>query len=109
MELSGSNIKKFHIFFYISRNERPKKIPCISRNRNLKKLLIFQEVTFQTHKIKKYASKKFLILQEMENPKKRLIFSQKEAALIFQETELSNSSLKNFQSLKIKRFLYFFL
>ena len=46
MELSGSNIKKFLIFqetelFYISGNVNPKK------------LLIFQEVTFQARKNKK--------------------------------------------------------
>ena len=33
--------------FYIWENENPEKIPYTSRNGNPKKLLIFQEVTFQ--------------------------------------------------------------
>ena len=52
MEPSGSNINKFPIFFqrkvffYISGKGSPEKIPYISGNKNPKKLLIFQEVTF---------------------------------------------------------------
>ena len=63
MELSGSNIKK---------------ISYISGNGNPKKLLIFQEVNFPAQKKKKKKSnpRKFLIPQEMEAPKKYLIFSQ---------------------------------
>ena len=46
MELSGSNIKKFLIFL-------ERKLFYISGNVNPKKLLIFQEVTFQARKNKK--------------------------------------------------------
>ena len=42
--ISGSNIKKFLMFSYISGNENPEKIPYISGNGNPKKLLIFQDM-----------------------------------------------------------------
>ena len=67
MELSSSNIKKFLIFsqkkdFLIFREtETPKKflifqereLSYISGNGNPKRLLIFEEVTFQARKMKK--------------------------------------------------------
>ena len=62
MELFGSSIfskERFsYIFskescFYISANRNPEKIPCTSGNRNLKKLLVFQEVTYRAQKMEK--------------------------------------------------------
>ena len=94
MELSSSNFKEFPIFsqkktFVIFREtETPKffftfqdaKLSYISGNGNTKKLLIFQEVTFRTRKIKKSTLKKFLSFQETElsslKLKKRLIFQK---------------------------------
>ena len=46
MELSGSVIKKFLIFSYISGNGNPLKIPYISENSNPKKLLYFRKYNF---------------------------------------------------------------
>ena len=55
MELSGSNIKKFLIFFqkkafFIFQET---ELSYISGNRNHQKLLIFHKVTFQAGKMKK--------------------------------------------------------
>ena len=60
MELSGTNIKKFLIYFYIS--EIPKKnlifqvmeLSYISRNQNPKKLRLFQEINFLAPSLKKF-------------------------------------------------------
>ena len=60
MKLSSSNVKKKIIFLkesllYVSGNRNPPKIPYISGNGAFlyfRKLLIFQEVTFQALKIK---------------------------------------------------------
>ena len=69
--------------------ETPKKLAYISGNGNLKKAsYISRNGTFQSTPIK------FLIFQEAETPKKSLIFFQKKAVLIFQETELSYISGK---------------
>ena len=43
MELSGSNIKKLLIFFYILGNRNPKKIAYILGNKNPEKFLIFRK------------------------------------------------------------------
>ena len=70
MEISGSDIKKFLIFSqkkaflifqqmelsYVSRNGNTEKIPYFSGNGtflHFRKLLIFQEVTFQVRIVKK--------------------------------------------------------
>ena len=58
IELSGSNIKEFLIF---RETETPKKffifqeteLPYISEHGNSKKHLLFQEVPFRAHKIKR--------------------------------------------------------
>ena len=47
MELSSSNIKKFFLKFFSKES-----LSYISGNGNPKKLLMFQEVTFQAQKIK---------------------------------------------------------
>ena len=69
MELSGSGIKNFLIFLqkkvifiFWETNGNSEKIPCISGNGTFlyfRKLLIFQEVTFQARK--KSTLKKLLI------------------------------------------------
>ena len=69
MELCGSNVKKFLIF-------QETELFYISGNRNPKKLLIFEELTFQAQEIKKIHPKKILIFQEMETKKKCIMFSQ---------------------------------
>ena len=91
MELLGSNIKNF------KEKKTPKKVPYISGNDKPKKLLIFQEATFQARKIKKkFTPQKIFIFQEMEvsnfNIKNFLIFSQKKAFLIFLKWTLHFSS-----------------
>ena len=69
VELCGSNVKKFLIF-------QETELFYISGNRNPKKLLIFEELTFQAQEIKKIHPKKILIFQEMETKKKCIMFSQ---------------------------------
>ena len=82
MELSCSNIKKFLIFSYISGNENSEKNSLYFRKRKPQKAsYISGSGTFRP------SSKKFLILQGMEAPKKFLIFSRKKAVLIFREKE----------------------
>ena len=69
MELSSYNIFSKESFSYISGNGNPEKILYISGNRTFlyfRKILIFQEVTFGTRKIKKTILKKVLIFREME-------------------------------------------
>ena len=89
---------------------------------NVKMLLIFREM-------EPFNPPRENIFQKMETLKKFLIFFQKKAVLLFQETEvsyISGNPIKNFprsksknktsyiskdnlQSLKIKNFLYFSL
>ena len=66
MELSGSNAKKFLIFFYISGSRNHKKILYISGNRNPEKLLIFQKIELLNPSLKK-----------KNRPEKKLLYSRK--------------------------------
>ena len=89
---------KSHLMHYPARAQKNKK----KNNPNKKEKLfyIFSKKKFsyisvnetqhfwaQALKIKKSIPRKFLILQETETPKKRLIFSLKKAALMFPEME----------------------
>ena len=80
IKVSGSNIKKVVIFsqkgafLIFKETETLKKLFAFQKcelsyilgNGNLKKILLFQEVTFQAQKMKKNPTlKKFLIFQEM--------------------------------------------
>ena len=74
MELFIFNIKRFQ------ETETPKKIPYISGSGNPKKVsYISGNGTFQS------TSRKFLIPQEAEAPKKFLLFSQKKLFLYFEK------------------------
>ena len=53
MELSGSDIKKFLMFSYISGDGNPEKIPFILGNETAKKFLILMELLNPSSKTKK--------------------------------------------------------
>ena len=92
---------------------------------NIKKFIIFQEVTFQTPKNKKNLPQENFLYSREEKPQKNVLYFLKrklfeyfgkqkprEKLFKFQEMEtLKNSyiSRSNFTSLKIRKFLYFSL
>ena len=53
MELSGSDIKKFLMFSYISGDGNPEKFPFILGNETAKKFLILMELLNPSSKTKK--------------------------------------------------------
>ena len=131
MGLCGSTIKKFLLF-------QETEFSYISRNGNLKKHPILQEITFHTRKKKKtnppqknffdFLKRKLFLYFEKRKPQKNYLYFTKRNFLIFWETSYISASnflcLKNeknhsektsyipggnLQSLKIEKYLYFSL